>query len=155
MPRPFDTLLVATDFSEASQPATAYAFRLARALQARLYLLHVIPEIDLQLMRAISERLQSTITPTAFTDLFYTEADKRLAQVVADAQAADLVIERLIVTGQPAAAIISWATAKQVQLILLGTHGRGRLDRFLLGSVAEEVLRRAPCSVLVVPAPRQ
>ena len=56
MPIDIQTLMVATDFSEASQSATTYAFRLARALRAHLYLLHVVPEDDVRLMTAIRRR---------------------------------------------------------------------------------------------------
>ena len=149
------TILVGTDFSEASQPATTYAFRLARALRARLYLMHVVPEEDLRLITSINQYLQSFITPITLTDIFYTEADKRLTQLMEDAQAIDVVQERLVVTGQPADAILSWAVAKQVQLIILGTHGRKGVQHFFMGSVAERVLRGAPCAVVVVPAKPQ
>jgi len=148
-------ILVGTDFSEASQPATTYAFRLARALRARLYLMHVVPEEDLRLITSINQYLQSFITPITLTDIFYTEADKRLTQLMEDAQATDVVQERLVVTGQPADAILSWAVAKQVQLIILGTHGRRGVQHFFMGSVAERVLRGAPCAVVVVPAKPQ
>jgi len=149
------TILVGTDFSEASQPATTYAFRLARALRARLYLMHVVPEEDLRLITSINQYLQSFITPITLTDIFYTEADKRLTQLMEDAQATDVVQERLVVTGQPADAILSWAVAKQVQLIILGTHGRRGVQHFFMGSVAERVLHGAPCAVVVVPAKPQ
>ncbi len=78
--------------------------------------------------------------------------NKRLTTLVEEARATDLVQEHLIVTGQPAAAIMSWAAAKQAQLIIIGTHGRHGVTRFFMGSVAERVLREAPCAVLVVPA---
>ena len=146
------TILVATDFSAASAPATAYAFSLARALHARLYLMHVVPEDDVRVLNALSGYLQSEITPAALVETFYTEADKRLATLVEEARATDLVCERLVTTGQPAAAIMSWAAAKQAQLIIIGTHGRRGVTRVLMGSVAERVLREAPCAVLVVPA---
>ena len=152
MPVDIQTLLVATDFSAASKSATTYAFRLTRALGARLYLLHVVPEEDLRLMTAISPHLQSFLTPATLTDIFYAEADKRMTKLLEEAQATDVVQERLVVTGEPAEAIMSWAVAKQVQLIILGTHGRRGLEHFFLGSVAERVLRQAPCAVLVVPA---
>ena len=153
MPVDIQTILVATDFSDASAPATAYVFSLTRALNARLYVLHVVPEDDVRLLTAIRAHLQSEVTPEALVETLYTEADKRLATLVEDAHATDLVQERLIVTGQPAAEIMSWAAAKQVQLIIIGTHGRRGVTRFLMGSVAERVLREAPCAVLVVPAP--
>ena len=152
MPIDIRTILVATDFSDASAAATAYAFSLARSLNARLYVVHVVPEDDVRVLTAICVHLQSEVTPAALVETLYAEADKRLAKLVQDAHATDLVQERLIVTGQPVAAIMSWAAAKQVQIIILGTHGRGGVTRFLMGSVAERVLREAPCAVLVVPA---
>src|SRR5215471_10980872 len=149
------TILVATDFSDASAPATAYAISLARALNAHLYMMHVVPDEDVRVITAIRAYLQSEVTPETLVDTFYTEAAKRLATLVEEAQATDLVPEQLIVTGDPAAAIMREAAAKQVQLIILGTHGRRGVTRFLMGSVAERVLREAPCAVLVVPAAPQ
>jgi len=105
-------MLVATDFSEASAPATAYAFFLARTLDACLYVLHVVPEEDVRMLTAISGHLQSEVTPAALVETLYTEADKRLTTLMENALATDLVQERLMVTGQPAAAIMSWAAAK-------------------------------------------
>jgi nucleotide-binding universal stress UspA family protein len=149
------TILIATDFSDASAPATAYAISLARALNAHLYMMHVVPDEDVRVITAIRAYLQSEVTPETLVDTFYTEAAKRLATLVEEAHATDVVHERLIVTGDPAAAIMSWAAAKQVQLIILGTHGRRGVTRFLIGSVAERVLREALCAVLVVPAKPQ
>jgi nucleotide-binding universal stress UspA family protein len=146
------TMLVATDLSAASAPATSYAFYLARSLNARLYIIYVVPEDDVRVITAISGHLQSEVTPTSLVDTFYAEADKRLGQLIEDALATDLVQERLIVTGQPAATILSWAAVKHVQLIIVGSHGRSGITRFLMGSVAERVLREAPCAVLVVPS---
>jgi nucleotide-binding universal stress UspA family protein len=146
------SILVATDFSEASEVATSYAFRLARTLAASLYLIHVVPESDVQVMTALRGHLQSHIDPDTLVQTYYTDADKRLSQLVETAHTADLVPERLIVTGQPASEIISWAAAKNVQLIIVGTHGRSGLNRVMMGSVAEHVLRLATCPVLIVPA---
>jgi nucleotide-binding universal stress UspA family protein len=151
MPSAIKTFLAATDFSTASESATTYAFHLARALRARLYLMHVVPEEDIRLLTAIRPYLQSPVTPVTLTDIFYTEADKQLTTLIEDAHALDIVQERLVVTGEPAEAIISWAAVKEVQLIILGTHGRRGIARFLLGSVAERVVHQAPCAVLVVP----
>src|SRR5215510_4274294 len=155
MPIDMQTILVATDFSDASAPATAYAFSLARALNARLLIMHVVPEDDVRMITAIRAYLQSEVTPETLIDTFYTEATKRLATLVEEAHATELVQERLVVTGEPAAEIMRWAAAKQVQLIIIGTHGRRGVKRFLMGSIAERVLREAPCAVLVVPATPQ
>ena len=149
------TILVATDFSDASAPATAYAFSLARALNARVLIIHVIPEADVRVITAIRTYLQSEVTPETLVQSLYDDANTRLTALVEEAQATALVHERLVVTGHPAAEIISGAAAKQAQLIIIGTHGRRGVTRFLMGSVAERVLREAPCAVLVVPAPPQ
>ncbi len=147
------TILVATDFSDASEAATTYAFRLARTLGARIYLIHVVTESDVQVMVALRAHLQSHITPETLISAYYTDAEKRLAELVDTAKAKDLLQERLIVTGQPAEEIVSWAAAKNVQIIIVGTHGRRGLEHLLIGSVADRVLRRASCAVLVVPPP--
>ena len=146
------TILVATDFSDASAPVTAYAFSLACALNARLYIMHVVPADDVRVLTAIRAYLQSEVTPEILVKTLYTEADKHLTTLVEEAHATELVQERLVVTGEPAAEIMRWAAAKQAQLIIIGTHGRHGVTRFLMGSVAERVLREAPCAVLVVPA---
>src|SRR4029450_1744325 len=101
MPVDIQTLLVATDFSDASAPATTYAFSLARALNARLYIMHVVPEDDVRVVTAIRSYLQSEVTPEALVDALYAEAAERLATLVEEAHATDLVQERLIVTGEP------------------------------------------------------
>jgi len=135
MPVDIQTILVATDFSAASEAATTYAFQLARSLGARVTLLHVVPESDVEVMRALRGHMQSHVSHEALVQT--------------------LVQERLIVTGQPASEIVSWAATKQAQVILVGTHGRSGLERVLLGSVAEHVLRLALCAVLVVPMPQR
>ena len=127
------TILVGTDFSEASTAATTYAIALARALKARLYLLHVVPEEDVRIITAMRAYLQSEVTLDTLVATLRTEAAKRLASLVEEAPATDVVPEQRIVTGDPAAAIMREAAARQVQLIILGTHGRRGVTRFLMG----------------------
>jgi len=146
------TLMVATDFSEASEAAMVYAFRLARTLNALLYIVHVVPEDDVRLLTELNKHMQSQITAATLCEVLYADADKRLSAAIEQMQGADLVQERLIVTGKPAETIVSWAASKQPQMLILGTHRRQGLDHLLLGSVAERVLRQAPCSMLIVPA---
>jgi nucleotide-binding universal stress UspA family protein len=81
-----ETILVGTDFSDASAAATAYAISLARALKARLYILHVVPEEDVRVITAIRAYLQSEVTPETLVATFYTEATKRLATLVEEAR---------------------------------------------------------------------
>ncbi len=146
------TLMVATDFSEASEAALTYACHLARTLHARLDIVHVVPESDVQILTALRNHLQSQITSETLREVLYTDADKRLAAMVEQADAKALIGERLIVTGQPAETLVSWAASKQPYLLILGTHRRRGVDHLLLGSVAERVPRQASCSVLIVPA---
>jgi nucleotide-binding universal stress UspA family protein len=65
----------------------------------------------------------------------------------------EVSVERHLVAGEPAAEILRLARTQKCDLIVMGTHGLAGLDRLLLGSVAEQVLRRAPCPVLTVKAP--
>jgi nucleotide-binding universal stress UspA family protein len=146
------TLMVATDFSEASEVAMVYAFRLARTLQAMVDIVHVVPEDDVQLLTELNKHMQSQITAETLREVLYAEADKRLTAAIEQMQGTDRVQERLIVTGKPAETIVSWAASKHPQILILGTHRRHGLDHLLLGSVAERVLRQAPCSVLIVPS---
>ena len=76
------TILVATDFSTASEAATTYAFQLARALGVRVILLHVVPESDVAAMVALHGHLQSHISREALIHTFSTEAEKQLAALV-------------------------------------------------------------------------
>ena len=66
----------------------------------------------------------------------------------------DIPVQHIFLTGDPASAIVGYARDAAMDLIVMGTHGRTGLDRLLLGSVAEKVLRDAPCSVLVAKLPR-
>ena len=89
------TILVATDFSTASEAATTYAFQLARSLGVRVTLLHVVPESDVEVMVTLRGHLQSHISREALIQTFYTEAEKQLAALVDHAKAHDLVQECL------------------------------------------------------------
>jgi len=137
-------ILCATDFSEVSAKAERYAIALATRYEARLSLLHVEPrtplvapygEIPVDLHLIEEQRRQA--------DLEMRAARER-------AQAAGLVVDAEVRDGAPAREILDAAHA-DVDLLVIGTHGRGGLEHFLLGSVAEKVLRKAQCPVMVVP----
>ena len=151
MSKSVSTILVATDFSDASNRATTYAFELARALKSRLYLMHVVPTSDVDVMVALQRHLESEITSEALIEAYYEDAEKKLDAIVADHHGHDLIQERLIVTGNVVDEIVSWAQAKQVGIIVVGTHGRSGLEHALIGSVAERVVRQAQSAVLVIP----
>ena len=141
--------LVPIDFSPYAEHALDYAIALAKQLQARVTLLHVIQpplvagaDMGAWPSAAFLEELEAAVT---------ADLEGYLERVTA----AELVGEIVVVHGAPFQEIIDTAKARQVDLIVMGTHGRTGLPHVLLGSVAERVVRLAPCPVLVArqPAP--
>ena len=139
--------LVPVDFSEDANQAVKYAIDLASKLGARMTLLHVI-----QLLPLGSGDMGVTVPYTYFQDL---EADitSRMQAYLERVTAAGLEGEIAVVRGVPFQEILETAKMQQVDLIVMGTHGRTGLQHVLMGSVAEKVVRLAPCPVLVVRQP--
>jgi nucleotide-binding universal stress UspA family protein len=138
-------ILVPVDFSTPSEQALAYAVELAGALQARLTLLHIIQPPVLAGGPAVA-------MGPAYADLLAqveADASRTLAGYVQRVREAGLEGDTVIIHGTPFQQIVDVASAKQVDLIVMATHGHTGLQRFLLGSVAEKVVRLAPCPVLV------
>lgn len=140
-------ILVATDFSEPSGVALAYGRDLARTYKAQLHVLHVVEDVMLRYtpeVGLIGTDLQKDIEAIARRDLdaLVREDDRKELGAVA-------VIQRGINTAD---AIVEYAKANPIDLIVTGTHGRGAVRHFLMGSVAERVVRTAPCPVLTVHA---
>jgi nucleotide-binding universal stress UspA family protein len=140
-------ILVATDFSEPSGVALAYGRDLARSYSARLHVLHVVEDVMLRYapeVGFVGTDLQRDLDTLASRNLnaLLTDNDRRTLDVVP-------AIEHGI---NMADAIINYAKANAIDLIVTGTHGRGAVKHFLMGSVAERVVRAAPCPVLTVHA---
>ena len=141
----FTRILVPTDFSEPSDAALAYARVLAGKFGASLHVLHVIeipaammgpevyiadvPVLQARLCENAQNQLQEQVTPN----------DQTPHPATAD-----------IVFGTSARSILEYAGEKDIDLIVMGTHGRGGLAHLLMGSVAEKVVRQAACPVLTV-----
>jgi universal stress protein A len=133
-----------TDFSERAAPAERQAVRLAKALGAELVLAHVGTEAPLW-----REGFYTPDVRAVFESQRKWAADTLADRVVA--LAADGVVARAVVrVGLPWEEIVRLATDEHADMIVMGTQGRTGLDRLLLGSVAERVIRRAPCPVLTV-----
>jgi nucleotide-binding universal stress UspA family protein len=133
-----------TDFSEAAAPAERQAVALARPLGAEIVLLHVATESPLW---------RETLGTAQVREVF--EAQRRwVADALAErvvALAGQGVSARAVVkVGVPWEQIVRVAADEDADMIVMGTQGRTGLDRLLLGSVAERVVRRAPCPVLTV-----
>jgi nucleotide-binding universal stress UspA family protein len=139
-------ILVPTDFSTLAERAVEWAASLADHYQAEILLLHVLPTAatlwtpDL----AVDRQLEQTLAE------FWAHTEARLEQMATGIQARGKKVTPLVVHGQPFHEICTAATGHQVDLIVMGTHGRTGLSHVLLGSVAERVGRHAPCPVLLV-----
>jgi universal stress protein A len=141
----FTRLLVPTDFSAGSEQAWAVARRLAARLDAELILVHVLVETPLY--------SEGPFTMQRARDVFDAArawAVKMLGEWTATAASAGLSARWVIKTGVPHQEIVEAAVQERADLIVIGTHGRGGLDRALLGSVADRVIRLAPCPVVAV-----
>ena len=140
-------ILVATDFSEPADVALTYGRDLARAYDATLHVMHVIEnmlafygpdigfamaDVERNIETAVQRDLDSTVAKHGGDPLRVVTTVKRGSNV--------------------AQAITEHAGANAIDLIIVGTHGRGAVSRFLMGSVAERVVRSAPCPVLTVHA---
>jgi nucleotide-binding universal stress UspA family protein len=140
-------ILVATDFSEPAAVAVTYGRDLARAYGAKLHVMHVIEDLltfygaEVGFALADVERnIEAAVQRDLDATISFHEGDP--LDVIA-------IVER---RANVAHAITEYATANAVDLIIVGTHGRGAVSRFLMGSVAERVVRSAPCPVLTVRA---
>ncbi len=141
-------ILHATDFSPASRRAFDMARALARAFKAELIVLHAWE-------RAVPIAGEGYIPPALVQDLWKStreHAEKRLARLLAGVRRDGVRMRPSLVEGPPASAIVRAARAQRAGLIVIGTHGRTGVRRFLLGSVAERVVRTATCPVLTVSA---
>jgi universal stress protein A len=136
-------ILVATEFGEVSEAALTYGRALARSFGSDLHLLHVMD--DLFLRAVMSD-------PTTLV----TAARRRLGdRLTADDRQALRARAVIDTSGEPADAIVSYAQANGIGLIVMGTHGRTGAAHVLMGSVAERVVRTAPCPVLTVRHPER
>lgn len=132
------TILFPTDFSTASDSALTHACALAQQSEARLLILHVE---EPPLAYGGGELYYGLPEPTS----------DRIVKMLEAIQPSDprVVVEHRLSMGDPAGEIVRVATQEHVESIVLGTHGRTGFSRLLMGSVAEAVVRRAPCPVLV------
>jgi nucleotide-binding universal stress UspA family protein len=139
--------LVPLDFSESANQALDYAITLAGKLGARLTILHAIQSLPLGGVD------MGVTLPLAYVQDLEAEIRRSLASCLERVTAAGLEGDMVIVHGVPFHEIIETAKTQQVNLIVMGTHGHTGLHHVLLGSVAEKVVRLAPCPVLVARQP--
>jgi universal stress protein A len=140
-------ILVPLDFSPSSDRALAYAQALATDFGASLHLLHVV-----------EDRLMTGPWPNdvylgelpRLREGLIKDAEDRVSACASSLSATGLQVTGEVLIGGPSQTIVQSAAAPNVDLIVMGTHGRTGLTHLLIGSVAERVIRHAPCPVLVV-----
>jgi nucleotide-binding universal stress UspA family protein len=137
----YDTILLPTDGSAPSDAARRHAIGLASAYDATLHAIYVI---DDQALRAA--RIDTDVVLAGFEE----EGSRLVGDVAAAASEADVACETAVLHGRAHEEIVEYATDNGVDLVVMGTHGRHGVQRFLLGSVTERVVRISPIPVLTV-----
>ncbi len=140
------SILAPTDFSAHAAKAVRYACLLAERLNADLHLLHVLSDI-------VAVGPDPMLTPVLPPE-FYTESReqslKTLETLLDPSWGTPASVETEVCWGDPVEEVVTYARKKTIDLIVIATHGRTGLSHVLLGSVAERIVREAPCPVLTI-----
>jgi nucleotide-binding universal stress UspA family protein len=146
------TILAPTDFSENAQVAFERAYDLARQLRAKLYVLHVRDESNLRV--AIREGLLAAeSTDEQLQEAVRRLTEERFSKLFSCVDCSQIELEYISRRGDSDATIIAYAKEINADIIVIGRRGAGLMDNLLsavLGSVAESVIKKSPCPVLVV-----
>ncbi len=134
----FKNILLATDFSDASEKAFNYAIAIARLHGSKLYLVHVISPDS------------TSIIPPPPSDWMRHEGEREMESLARRSELKLIAHEAVLRTGSVWSVLSAVIHQQNIDLVVLGTHGRGGLKKLVLGSVAEEVVRRVGCPVITV-----
>jgi len=140
--QPINRILLATDFSEDSSHALEYAKEIARRFGAQLIVLH-------------ADEMLAVVPGSHLAEQRRSAAQAALDSTIKDLESKDLSAVSVLRPGVPADEIVKMANDRIVDLVVMGTHGRTGLESLLMGSVAEHVVRHAPCPVLTVRNPNR
>lgn len=166
----FDTLCIATDFSEPAALAIEYAVAIAERFSATTHLLHVLHELgpgiptvdytaccdaaktyfDGSETRRAADKPAGVDPIEQFLASLQSETCDRLQRLIDASPLAGLPLVTAVRYGHPVEQICRYALQNDVDLLLLGAHGRTGTEHFMMGSVAERVVRVSPCPVLTV-----
>jgi universal stress protein A len=138
-------ILAPTDFSDFSKWAVTSAYELARTFGAKLLLLHVV-ELPVYPPEAFLPSAQGS----TLVDDLEGRARLDLAQILPESEGGKVEVAYQVVLGTPYYKIIEVAEAEKVDMIVMATHGRTGFSHLFMGSVAERVVRTAPCPVLTI-----
>jgi len=146
------SILLPTDFSECGNYALSYAASLARTFRASIICINVIEPI----VPTVGYSGMTEPLPIAdITEQLEESAERELPKLAECDECSGIDVEELVVHGEAASEIVRVAKERDVDLIVISSHGRTGLGRILFGSTAESVVRHAPCPVLVVKPPQE
>jgi len=140
----FKKILCPVDFSEFTGEILAYATDLAKKFSAELHVIHVIPHLT------YFTPYESFLTPDnliAIEKNISTEVGQNFDNLLKNI---DIPVKRVIKTGVIFVEIIDYIKEENIDLVVMGTHGRSGIEQILIGSVAEKIVRKAPCPVLTI-----
>jgi nucleotide-binding universal stress UspA family protein len=140
------TILAPTDFSRHSETAVRYACALAERLGATLHLLHVLSEV----MPVGPDPMLAPVLPPEFYRETEEASREALARLPDPSWGKPVAVQISVRWGSPVDVIVDHAATHPTDLIVIATHGRTGLSHVLLGSVAERIVREAPCPVLTI-----
>jgi nucleotide-binding universal stress UspA family protein len=141
-------ILVPIDFSDYSKNALKYAAQFAKQFNAKIYLIYVVEPM----IYPADFSMGQVAIPSADIDL-HSRAEEELKKLSKDIINGNSQVEILIKTGKPFVEIIETASANDIDLIIIATHGHTGVEHLLFGSTAEKVVRKAPCPVLTLREP--
>ncbi len=140
----FKKIVCPIDFSEYSSEIVSYATSITKKFNAELHLFHVIPNLN------YFTPYESFLTPenlVAIEKNISTEVNSDFDKII---NKIDIPVKKIIRTGVTFLEIIDYVKTEGIDLIVMGTHGRSGIEHVLIGSVAEKVVRKAPCPVLTI-----
>ena len=137
--------MVATDDSELVKQAIKSAVEIAKSSETKLYAIHAIAIESYSIIHSLDEKWKKTMKKQLMI-----KGKKATAYVENVGKAANIDVESVIIEGNPANEIIDFAENNDIDLIVMGTHEKTELQRFLVGSVAENVIRHSRKAVLIV-----
>ena len=153
-------ILYATDLTENSAYAFRYAVSLAQQHGGKIHILHVLEEIKRNVLAAYFDMEEIQKIREKGKEELKDRIGKRLKifcekELMDDPKCGDLMASREVVEGDPAEEILRKADELGVDLVVMGTHGKGFLEHAFLGSVAEKVLNRSKIPVFTIPIPKE
>lgn len=144
------TILAPIDFSDVTKAVVRSAADLAKAFQAALYLLHVAPsDPDFIGYEPGPQTVRDSVARK------FRKEHQQLQELESELKSKGLDVHALLVQGATTEKILQEAQRLQAEMVVIGSHGHGALKKLLVGSVAEGVLRKVSCPVLIVPGAAQ